>query len=130
MMPGALFLLMVSPLEQFLIRFMPASRRYRGCLIALLFIFIGAGCAMRPTTPPTRTWPPPRDNFVAEVKNFAEVSPALWRGAQPTAQGFRNLEAAGVKTVISLREQHDDSDLLAGRNLNIFAFRSTLGIRR
>jgi protein tyrosine/serine phosphatase len=41
----------------------------------------------------------------------------LWRGAQPSAQGFRNLDAAGAKTVISLREQHDDLPLLAGTKL-------------
>lgn len=117
MTPAARFLLMVPPLGQFWIRFMPASHRYRGCFIALLFMFLGAGCAMRPTTPPTRTWPQPCDDCVAEVENFTKVSPALWRGAQPTAQGFRSLEAAGAKTIISLREQHDDWTLIAGTKL-------------
>ena len=72
---------------------------------------------MRPTPPATRTWPQPCDDCVAEVENFAKISSALWRGAQPTAQGFHNLEAAGAKTIISLREQHDDWELLAGTKL-------------
>lgn len=60
----------------------------------------------------------PRDDFCAGVTNFAKVSEALWRGAQPTAQGFRNLETAGAKTVVNLRSDHDDSDLLVGTGLN------------
>jgi hypothetical protein len=51
----------------------------------------------------------PCDNCISGVENFAKISPALWRGAQPTAEGFRSLEAAGVKTVINLRGRHDDA---------------------
>lgn len=47
------------------------------------------------------------------VENFAKVTPALWRGAQPTREGFRNLKIAGVKTIVNLRYDHDDlPDLL------------------
>ena len=51
------------------------------------------------------------------MTNFARVSEALWRGAQPTAEGFRNLERAGVKTVVNLRSDHDDAELLSGTKL-------------
>lgn len=51
------------------------------------------------------------------MENFAKVSPALWRGAQATAEGFRSLEAAGVKTVINLCGRHDDLPLLSGTSL-------------
>ena len=51
------------------------------------------------------------------VANFAKVSPALWRGAQPTAAGFRALEAAGAKTIVNLRHDHDDLPLLNGTKL-------------
>lgn len=76
-----------------------------------------AGCATRPSTPPTREWAGPCDHCIGGVENFGKVSPLLWRGAQPTKDGFRNLEAAGVKTVISLREHHDDLALLEGTSL-------------
>lgn len=83
------------------------------CGIAMIL----AGCATRPSVPPTRSWPGPCDTCIAGVQNFTKVSSTLWRGAQPTEEGFRNLESAGVKTVISLREHHDDLPLLAGTKL-------------
>jgi tyrosine-protein phosphatase SIW14 len=60
----------------------------------------------------------PCDTCIKGVKNFVEVSPALWRGAQPTSGGFCNLKARGVKTIINLRHDHDDFPLLSGTNFN------------
>jgi len=80
-------------------------------LSALLFsALLLAGCATRPTTAPTHSWAQPCDTCIAGVANFGKVSNVLWRGAQPTLEGYRSLEAAGVKTVISLRGDHDDYD--------------------
>ena len=62
--------------------------------------------------PPMRGWTEPCDTCIAGVVNFAKVSPRLWRGSQPTAAGFENLERAGVKTILSLRDRHDDLPLL------------------
>ena len=79
-----------------------------------------AGCAMRPTTLPTQNWSQPCDTCIFGVENFAKVSPALWRGAQPTEEGFRNLERAGAKTVIDLRHDSDDYEdfsMLGGTHL-------------
>jgi tyrosine-protein phosphatase SIW14 len=59
----------------------------------------------------------PCDTCLSDVTNFSKVSPALWRGAQPTAQGFKALEAAGAKTIVNLRHDHDDLPLLAGTKL-------------
>jgi protein tyrosine phosphatase (PTP) superfamily phosphohydrolase (DUF442 family) len=96
---------------------MMARRLSRNCCLELLLLLFCLGCARRPSTPPTRTWAKPCDNCIAGVDNFARVSPALWRGAQPTAEGFRNLAAAGVKTIVSLREHNDDLPLLQGTKL-------------
>ena len=74
-------------------------------------------CATRPTTPPKHTWNQPNDAAIAGVKNFGIVSGRIWRGAQPTAKGFHNLECAGVKTVLNLRSDHDDLPLLARTHL-------------
>jgi protein tyrosine phosphatase (PTP) superfamily phosphohydrolase (DUF442 family) len=54
---------------------------------------------------------------VPGVANFAKVDGALWRGAQPTAEGFRNLERLGARTVVSFRADHDDLELLRGTGL-------------
>lgn len=51
------------------------------------------------------------------VPNLHQVSPTLYRSAQPSATGMRNLEAAGVKTVVSLRAFHSDKEELKGRKL-------------
>jgi protein tyrosine phosphatase (PTP) superfamily phosphohydrolase (DUF442 family) len=62
---------------------------------------------------------------VPGVDNFARVSPTLYRGAQPTREGFLQLQRMGVKTVISFRALHSDDALLAGTGLwylNIPAF--------
>lgn len=59
----------------------------------------------------------PCDDCVPGVINFAKVSDALWRGSQPTVEGFRNLEKMGVKTIVSFRHDHDDLPSLQGTNL-------------
>lgn len=46
------------------------------------------------------------------LPNFFKVSDSLYRCAQPTAEGFKQLAGMGIKTVINLREFHDDAKLL------------------
>ena len=41
---------------------------------------------------------------VAGVRNFHQVNDHVYRGAQPTPQGFQSLSLLGIKTVIDLRE--------------------------
>jgi tyrosine-protein phosphatase SIW14 len=40
------------------------------------------------------------------VHNFHEVNEHVYRGAQPTPKGFRNLRKLGIRTVVDLREHH------------------------
>jgi len=78
------------------------------------------GCATRPTTPSTHTWPQPCDDCVPGLRNFSKVDDGLWRAAQPDtndADVFRKLERAGVKTVINLRHDHDDFPALAASDI-------------
>jgi protein tyrosine/serine phosphatase len=51
------------------------------------------------------------------LPNLHKVSPNLYRGAQPDAVGFRELERMGVRTVINLRLLHGDEALIAGTGL-------------
>jgi tyrosine-protein phosphatase SIW14 len=46
----------------------------------------------------------------AGIDNFDQVSPTLYRGAQPTEEGFRTLAASGIKTVINLRDSDDSCE--------------------
>ena len=43
---------------------------------------------------------------IAGLENMARVNPNLYRGAQPTDDGFKQLKSMGVKTVISFRSNH------------------------
>ncbi|MHC4325718.1 MAG: fused DSP-PTPase phosphatase/NAD kinase-like protein, partial [Planctomycetota bacterium] len=51
------------------------------------------------------------------LPNFHKVSDDLYRGAQPTAEGMKQLEKLGVKTVVNLRSVHSDRDELEGTGL-------------
>lgn len=51
------------------------------------------------------------------VPNLHKVADGLYRSAQPTAEGFKNLEKLGIKTVINLRALHDDADETKGVKL-------------
>jgi tyrosine-protein phosphatase SIW14 len=46
---------------------------------------------------------------VQGVGNFQKVDDHVYRGAQPTDEGFRNLAKLGIKTVVDLRTRSDRS---------------------
>jgi len=48
------------------------------------------------------------------LPNLHQVAPKLYRGAQPTEEGFRQLKAMGIKTVVNLRGFHTDDGKLNG----------------
>jgi protein tyrosine phosphatase (PTP) superfamily phosphohydrolase (DUF442 family) len=58
----------------------------------------------------------PRDD-IPGVGNFAQISPVLYRGAQPTAEGFKELKKMGIKTVVNLRSMHTDRRKIKGCGL-------------
>ena len=51
------------------------------------------------------------------LQNLHRVTEDFYRGAQPTAEGMKELEAMGVKTVVNLRSFHSDRDELEGTTL-------------
>src|SRR5205823_583227 len=53
------------------------------------------------------------------LRNFHKVTGHLYRSGQPTAEGFRALERRGVRTVLSLRDHHEDEDEASGTNLRL-----------
>ena len=85
-----------------------------GLLLALHLAGVDVGAlitgrsapASRPDT--KRAWAPPMDR--PGLPNLHKVSDDLYRGAQPTAEGMRELEKMGVKTVVNLRSFHSDRD--------------------
>ena len=56
----------------------------------------------------TRPWAVRLDK--SGLPNLHKVSDALYRGAQPTEEGYAALKAMGVKTVVCLRESRSNDD--------------------
>ncbi len=46
----------------------------------------------------------------APIENYACITPAILRGAQPDAQGLRYLAQQGCRTVINLRTHHSECE--------------------
>jgi len=63
----------------------------------------------------TRQWA--REITLAGVPNFHKVSKDLYRGAQPSEEGMKQLEKFGIKTVVNLRSFHSDRDEIKETNL-------------
>jgi protein tyrosine/serine phosphatase len=59
---------------------------------------------------------------VPGIGNFDQVDEHVYRGAQPTEEGLRNLAKLGVKTVLDLREE-------GARSLKESQFVAALGMR-
>ena len=61
-----------------------------------------------------RNWAQPIT--LAGLPNLYKVSDNLYRGAQPTKEGFKNLKQLGIKTIINLREFHSDKSQIPDSN--------------
>ena len=94
-------------------------------LSVTLFLFHGdqiAAVALKPSSGGAQTNSTPKRVPAVKLdrpglKNLYQVTPALYRCAQPTARGMRELEALGIKTVINLRPFHSDKDEAKGTSL-------------
>lgn len=53
------------------------------------------------------------------VPNLHRLADHLYRSEQPTAEGFRNLEKLGIRTVINLRYFNSDDDEAEGTSLKL-----------
>lgn len=62
------------------------------------------------------SWAVPMDR--PGLPNLHKVSDDLYRGAQPTAEGFRQLEMLGIKTIVNLQTSDTDGHLLGEPGLS------------
>jgi protein tyrosine phosphatase (PTP) superfamily phosphohydrolase (DUF442 family) len=79
---------------------------------ALLILATAAGAQVRPAE-----WATPL--AVPGVPNLHRVDAHVYRSAQPTAAGMRELEKLGIRTVLCLRDFHDDVDEARGTGLKL-----------
>jgi len=94
-------------------------------LSAIIAIFILTGVVLlssfRDNTPPAGDvirnpkWAKPIS--LEGVPNLHQIDVNVYRSAQPTAEGFKNLVKLGIKTIINLRAFHSDKDESAGLDL-------------
>ena len=93
-------------------------------LVFFLCLSAVAACAQAPE-PAAASAPAARNEKWAMpltlegVPNLHRLTDYLYRSEQPTAEGFRNLEKLGIRTVINLRYFNSDDDEAEGTNLRL-----------
>ena len=88
-------------------------------LILLLVVLIAAMAFIRREKVPAARdprWAQPIE--IEGVPNLHKISDALYRGAQPTAEGVKELKKLGIKTIVNLRAFHSDKDELGNTELD------------
>lgn len=107
-----------------------AKLHYHPILLTGVIAIIIVICSLQMCRPKTRFFPINQDIQAEKpsprkwakrielpgLPNFYKVSDALYRGAQPTAEGMRQLKMLGIKTVVNLRSFHSDRDEIADNN--------------
>ena len=99
---------------------MAVMKRCALCLSGLLLLIVlpstfAAGQDTAGADPRPGQWAVPV--AVDGVPNLFRVSDTLYRSAQPSAGGMRNLAAMGIKTIVNLRAYHSDRDEIQGTGL-------------
>jgi protein tyrosine/serine phosphatase len=74
--------------------------------IALRFFVSSSMRAQSVGADPPAAYTPAKKLRLAGISNFGEVAPTLFRGGQPTSQGFASLAKRGIDIVIDLRRQN------------------------
>ncbi|MCU0294251.1 MAG: dual specificity protein phosphatase family protein [Thermoanaerobaculaceae bacterium] len=87
-------------------------RRRSWIAVALLILATAVRAQVRPAE-----WATPL--AVPGVPNLHRIDAHVYRSAQPTAAGMRELEKLGIRTVLCLRDFHDDVDEAKGTALRL-----------
>ena len=87
----------------------------------VLFTVVTVAFAQAPqdnTTPPTQRSMGSRKRYVG-LPNFGEVTPNLYRGGQPGADGLKALKKMGVSIVVDMRGGHSQHEKRAVEQLGM-----------
>ncbi len=90
------------------------KRAFHIIVLACLVSAPAAG-GTEPSTNRPAAWAQPIE--ITGVPNLRKVSDTLYRSAQPTADGMRNLKQMGIRTVVNLRSFHSDRDEIGNSGL-------------
>ena len=83
-------------------------------IIALVALYTPCGAETPPSNRPAHWAAPIR---LGGVPNLHKVSDALYRSAQPSAEGMKNLKSVGIESVINLRSFHSDQEKIGDTGL-------------
>jgi protein tyrosine phosphatase (PTP) superfamily phosphohydrolase (DUF442 family) len=83
-------------------------------LFALVLVNTAYGAETSATNRPEH-WAKPIQ--IKGAPNLHKVSDTLYRSAQPSTEGMRNLKAMGIETVVDLRSFHSDRDEIGDTGL-------------
>ena len=61
------------------------------------------------------------------LKNFYKLDDKVYRSAQPDEKGFQEMEAMGVRTVLSFRNYHSDNEEAEGRGIKLLQIKMEAG---
>lgn len=90
-------------------------------ILISFFLLIGCGSSSETFTPVVER----PENWALKIEqeglpNFYKVSDELYRGARPTAEGIKELEKMGIKTIINLETFHySDKDKIEEADVEI-----------
>jgi protein tyrosine phosphatase (PTP) superfamily phosphohydrolase (DUF442 family) len=91
-------------------------------ILMVVWLAAAAGVWAGETNPAVRPANWAQSIEVAGIKNCCRVTTNLYRGAQPTREGMKQLQQLGIRTVINLRAFHSDKDEVAGTGLKSVRF--------
>jgi protein tyrosine phosphatase (PTP) superfamily phosphohydrolase (DUF442 family) len=80
----------------------------------LVLLNTAYGAETSPTHRPER-WAKPME--MKGVPNLHKVSETLYRSAQPSLEGMKNLKAVGIETIVNLRSFHSERDEIGDAGL-------------
>jgi protein tyrosine/serine phosphatase len=83
-------------------------------IMVSVWVFLSIGIALAHASSPMGPSELAQPINLAGVSNLYKVSDNLYRSAQPTADGLRNVEAMGIKTILNLRCLHWDRFFKSG----------------
>lgn len=88
-------------------------------LVIILFLAsLGSPQSAQDTSPPTQRSMGSRKHYVG-LPNFGEVTPKLYRGGQPGADGLKALKKMGVSIIVDMRGGHSEHEKRAVEELGM-----------
>jgi tyrosine-protein phosphatase SIW14 len=106
----------------------PKNTCWAVCVFAILAVAISVAAQKEegfgaPSAPAGANHAIARKLTLNGVPDFGEVTPKLYRGGQPTKEGFRNLAKMGIKIVVDLRgSRHSERQVVTELGMKYVSF--------